>query len=137
MNCMLCKAMLYSNIENERGTCENCARKTGAVVMAPARRRPMPCAKCNHTKLVRAIPRELGTAGEVESNGPMFATYVVARHRYGPDPIHPRSGFGILEMYICRKCGFVEWYCQRPEEIPIGPEYLTEEIDADGDAPYR
>jgi hypothetical protein len=48
-----------------------------------------------------------------------------------------RQGFGVFEAYICKKCGFVEWYCHAPEQIPIGPEYMTEDVDVEGDAPYR
>ncbi len=77
----------------------------------------------------------------------MFATYSVKRHH--PEgwfaskreaqtfPIDPRDGFGVLEMYICRGCGFTDWYCQDPENIPIGPEYMTEEVDVSGEEPHR
>ena len=46
---------------------------------------------------------------------------------------------GLLETYICKKCGFVEWYCIDTHNIPIGPHTMTEEIDyaARGDTPYR
>jgi hypothetical protein len=87
--------------------------------------------------LIRAVPRELTIAEHlVATSGPMFVTYEILRTPT-VDAIHPRSGFGVLEIYVCRRCGFVEWYCQKPEEIPIGPEYMTEEIDVTGDGPYR
>jgi hypothetical protein len=39
------------------------------------------------------------------------------------------TSHGTLEMYVCRRCGFVEWYCADPERVPIGPAYMTEDID--------
>ena len=123
--CAVCSRMLLPGVEEQRSVCEPCALAGGAIDMPPPRRRPAPCGKCNHMKLVRVIPRGLAR----DSVGPMFATY-----RF---PVEPREGFGVFEAYICKKCGFVEWYCHAPEEIPIGPEYMTEEIDLEGDAPYR
>jgi hypothetical protein len=47
------------------------------------------------------------------------------------------SGHGMLETYTCLRCGYVEWYCQQPLEIPIGPEYMSELIDYTPTAPHR
>lgn len=124
--------------------------------MAPPRRRPAPCTRCNHHLLIRVIPRELSVATNAlgwnrQSNyaqyAPMFATYQVKRvneinildpHRVLVDPPQPEDGYGAFEMYICKRCGFVEWYCYNPQDIPIGPEYMTEEVSSEqGDAPYR
>lgn len=33
--------------------------------------------------------------------------------------------FGVLETWVCRRCGFVEWYAQAPEQIPIGAPFGT------------
>lgn len=77
----------------------------------------------------------------------MYATYAVHRetavHLFSKDqtvvkPASPREGFGVFEAYICKRCGFVDWYCQDPERIPIGKQYMTEELDADASTePYR
>lgn len=140
--CVVCnRGPLETELQLARRTCDSCATKTGNIVLPPPRRRVAPCVKCNHAKIVRCVPRELSVVEELSQNvpsyGPMFAAYEL-RFRYDKvQPIHARSGFGVLEAYICRKCGFVEWYCQNAEEIPIGPEYMTEELDADGDTPYR
>ena len=122
--CAVCSRMLLPPEEN-RTVCSDCARKSGAIALPPPRRRAAPCTKCNHTKLVRVIPREIGAEG----TGPMFATYHF--------PVNPLYGLGVFETYICKRCGFVEWYCQAPEEIPIGPEYMSEDVDVGGDGPYR
>ena len=127
--CVICDRMLLPDVDGQRSVCEPCASKAGAIAMPPPRRRAAPCMRCNHTKLVRVVPRELVD----DTAGPMFAVYRFQKLR----PLDPREGYGVLEAYICKGCGFVEWYCQAPEEIPIGPEYMTEEIDLDATGPYR
>lgn len=121
--CALCQRMLLPP-EERRGACVDCASRTGAITMPPPRRRIAPCGKCSHTKLVRVIPRER----LADHAGPMYAAY---RYPIGDD------GAGMFEIYVCKQCGFAEWYCHAPEEIPIGPEYMTEEVDVGGEGPYR
>jgi hypothetical protein len=48
---------------------------------------------------------------------------------YGPDERRP---LGILELYVCLKCGFSEWYARNPASIPVGPEFGTEKVVAQG-----
>lgn len=79
---------------------------------------------------MRAIPREIA-----QTAGPMFAAYELTGSPFVA-PIDPRRGFGVFEVFICKRCGFVEWYCEDPQEIPIGPEYMTEDVDV-ADAPFR
>lgn len=147
MTCLLC------GVASTAAICDVCKAATGVREMAPPRRRPAPCTRCNHHLLIRVIPRELSVATNtlgrpLHSNyahyAPMFATYQVKRvHRLEPDraiidPPQAEDGYGAFEMYICKRCGFVEWYCYNPQDIPIGPEYMTEEVSSDpGDAPYR
>lgn len=54
-------------------------------------------------------------------------------------PIDVGLGLGLLELYICKQCGLVEWFCIDPEHIPIEASYMTEEIDyeATSTGPYR
>ena len=47
------------------------------------------------------------------------------------------QGLGLLEMVVCRGCGYVEWFCLDPENIPVGPQYMTERITLEGTTPYR
>jgi hypothetical protein len=136
--CVVCGVIaLTTTLEQARRTCDDCARLTGLIPLPPPRRPRRPCQRCNHDRLIRAIPRELSLLeSSTPTSGPMFATYEIRSWARTVEPIHPRSGFGILEIYICRQCGFVEWYCQDPERIPIGPEYMTEEVTI-GDGPFR
>jgi hypothetical protein len=93
---------------------------------------------------IRAVPREiaphLGTDFD-QVAAPMAVTYGVTVHDFTFVPRHyqadPRKGLGVLELYVCKTCGFVEWYCADPEHIPIGPQHMTEEIDFTSNTPYR
>ena len=79
-------------------------------------------------KFVRAIPREL-----TDQAAPMTLTYDVTRAAAS----NVKGGYGRLEAWACLACNFVEWYCQDTDRIPIGPEYMTELVDYESDAPYR
>ena len=72
----------------------------------------------------------------------MFATYLpsTAKQFFGGTNVsspEPANGFRPMEMYICRGCGFTEWYCQTPEQIPIGAIHSTELMTAPSDGPLR
>lgn len=138
--CVLC------NNETATSVCGPCSRTTGVREMTPARRRAAPCVRCNHTTLIRVIPRELSVHPSdnvtIAAYAPMTATYPVVTTTRGFFPEEfiaaptPLDGLGVFECYICKKCGFVDWFCQDPENIPIGPQFMTEEVDVDG-GPYR
>jgi hypothetical protein len=146
--CILCNNVADTEV------CASCQHLTGVREMAPARRRTAPCVRCNHPKLIRVIPREMSvTPARVEESrmaplahyAPMAATYAVktavVKGFFDSDefvaPPTPLDGLGVFEAYICKRCGFVDWYCQDPESIPIGPEFMTEEVDSESTEPYR
>jgi hypothetical protein len=141
--CRVCNDKLVD--DGPELVCERCRRKLGIVDMPPPRRQPTPCIKCGGTALVRVIPRDHTIApGEVgESVAVPMRLSVMPKttpsffmSRGVAEAPTPSSGRGMLEAYVCRGCGFVEWYCSDPENIPIGPEFMTEAINADGN-PYR
>ncbi|MCX5741308.1 MAG: hypothetical protein NT062_02285 [Proteobacteria bacterium] len=134
--CTLCTGLLNTRIERSRRVCDACAAKTGVVVLQPSQRGRAPCSKCHFTQFVRAVPRELADRDGHPTAGPMFAAYQIPGDELHIEPIDTRRGFGVFEVYICKRCGFVEWYCQDPLEIPIGPEYMTEDVDV-GATPFR
>ncbi len=127
-------------------TCAACAAKCGIVPMPPATRPPAPCQRCNGRVFVRAIPREHTSARSGEQNTqvsvPMFVTHRPSLHdgwvlKYAKE-LEVENGFGVLELYICRACGFVEWYCPTVAAIPLQPNMMTELVDYDaGGEPYR
>ena len=101
--------------------------------------------------------RQDAFVGFVPSVAPMYATYAAdARQRTkmrdwltelvtgrrteaSPgDPLDPRAGgLGLLELYVCTRCGFVEWYCHDVERIPADPALMTELLDYESETPYR
>ncbi len=136
--CRICdKEML----PNPNGICTECQRALGVTEGAlPSPRPARPCARCGHGLLIRcSVQDRLGTgASALSQMAPLAVTYergLVAVDR-GEDVGSP---MGILQAYICRSCGFVDWYATAPEQIPIGPKYGTELVDcsqAEG-GPYR
>jgi hypothetical protein len=97
---------------------------------APPLRPKVPCVRCAGTRFVRAVPRELVAERYVDPNYqqavPMAVTWPPHPTAQGVDE---RNGQGMFEVYVCRTCGFVEWYCRDAASIPIGPEHATEEFD--------
>ena len=147
-HCRICDQELFAS-SSLPDVCTDCAKTLGLVPMPPPRRPAQPCAKCNGMKFIRAIPREYtATDGGVSTHSvvaPMSLTvrpFVTKRGFLGgggnqasePDL---QYSYGTLETYVCVGCGFLEWYCQNPEGIPIGPEYMTDEIDYGSPTPYR
>src|SRR5258705_1909024 len=112
------------------GVCKQCADEVGMKPMPPPRRRAAPCSRCNGMTFARSMPREY--SGEYDRAYPMTVTqpprtvekmFGTGNNVYTPDP---RYGAGVLEVYTCLGCGLVEWYCQDPQKIPIGPEHMTD-----------
>ncbi|MEO8701452.1 MAG: hypothetical protein ABI867_15505 [Kofleriaceae bacterium] len=140
--CSVCNITM-DNVEPataETGICRECRDKLAVKPMGEARRPPVPCQRCNGLRFIRALPREF--SGEWDRAMPMTVTYpvVVTRGIFGGASVQgaePRSGIGRLELYICRGCGFVEWYCDQPADLPIGPQYMTQDIDYGATKPYR
>ncbi len=50
-----------------------------------------------------------------------------------PDLDAPRGSFA---AFVCRACGFTEWYASDPERIPIGPAHGTDVVVVER-TPYR
>jgi hypothetical protein len=141
--CRVCKNQLD---DAAQAVCAGCRETLGIVEMPPARRPVGPCHKCNGTKLIRVIPRDhtvlvAGTYQTLRVTVPMRLTVIpTLSSRWSQDRVdHPDPAMmrGLLEAYVCRTCGFTEWYCSDPQNIPIGPEYMTEAIDDGDGGPYR
>ena len=95
--------------------------------------------RCGGLELIRARMRErtagaLGSDRNVEDFVPFAITYGTSEEyasvfafkkvpSAAPDNARP---FGRLEAWVCRTCGFVEWYAQSPKEIPIAAAHGTE-----------
>jgi len=81
------------------------------------------------------------TSADIQVAGPMYLTHaprvLKGWNAQYVQPVDPRSGYGLLEAYVCWGCGFVEWYCHGADRIPIHPHLMTELIDLDAGGPYR
>jgi hypothetical protein len=135
---------MRSDLERATQACHKCAGKIGLVPMPPSRRPAAPCARCGHRQFVRVIPREKSATGADrvdDVSAPMYLTHAPTAHlqRQLQDakPISTGTGIGMLEAYVCRRCGAVEWYCLDAERIPIHPHLMTQLIDYEGQGPYR
>jgi hypothetical protein len=115
--CRICQEQAVSV---DQGVCVRCMDQRGAVPLPPARRPPLPCIRCTGMQFVRVVPRELRLAHP--------NTFEIAK-------VH--SVAAIIEAYVCTKCGFIDWYCQEPNQIPIGPEHMAELVDYASKEPYR
>lgn len=133
--------------ETSGTVCGNCKHNLG-LTPGEGVRPYQPCARCQHPVLIRALVRELTVEPNVNRSTawtvPMGATYAPnVRTSFwsgdprGTDGAEPTKPYGILEMYVCARCGFTEWYCRDPENIPIGEEFGTEKVDVSGKSPYR
>ena len=86
---------------------------------------------------MRSIPREHVSASRQLRIAalPLYATAPIVPGRCELDA---HQGVGLLEAYICRACGLVEWFCADADKIPAHPLLMTAIIDLDdGGSPYR
>jgi hypothetical protein len=128
---------------NERATqlCASCANALGVIAMPPPRRQFAPCRCCNGMSFIRAMPREVAPMleGGPQVTSPMAVTF--GAQESGWLGMHitadTRRMFGLLEMYVCRACGYVEWYCSDPQNVPVGPQFMTDLVEQSDDGPYR
>jgi len=138
--CSFCtKRMLSSDRDRHLEMCEPCSAELGVMPLPPPRRPPVPCRCCKGQQFIRAIPREV-----TKRAAPMTVTFMYrgpTERMLSPltTPIDVGLGLGLLEVYVCKQCGLVEWFCIDPEHIAIGPSYMTEELDyeATSSGPYR
>jgi hypothetical protein len=144
MECLTCKGPLPAKRLPNQELCNRCSWALGVIPMPEPRRPPAPCMRCNGTVFIRVMPREFSAEGRdrvlshstdvVPLAAPMGLTYDVDKKVETPQ-LHQQRG--IVETYVCKKCGFMEWYCQDPEDMPIGPEYMTDVVDVAGKTAYR
>ncbi len=142
MACKLCKTDLERGTQQEKTmeVCDECAARVGLRPLPAVTRPRVPCTRCNGRSFVHALPREHYPIGELSGAAPMFlTTEPKAKTSWLTQTwIDPRGGQGMFETYVCRTCGFVEWYCVQPDKIPIGKLYNTELVELDeGSGPYR
>lgn len=122
--------------------CEDCARKAGLARSLPSRRPPLPCARCGHRELLRVQMRErtvvTGQQANEERAAPASLTFergvsykgFFALQQVPSAAAKMDQPYGLLDAYVCRSCGFIDWYAQEPEHIPVGAIYGTQLVVA-------
>lgn len=82
------------------------------------------CPLCNHHEILEGQPAEFSTDLNVEL--PMAFAYrlrplglILGEKRLAEQP------FGKLQYYMCRSCGFTQWFVDAPGEVPVGEEFRT------------
>lgn len=149
-SCDACGAAITVTDDRAPRLCAPCAATTGLAYPMPSRRGAWPCMRCGGAQLIRAQVRERAVdSGSAHARGrpaPLAITY--ARGEEFAPPLlslakQPSAApdldvpFGVLDAYVCRACGFVEWYAQEPEKIPIGATFGTSLVEVPGAGPYR
>jgi hypothetical protein len=88
------------------------------------------CPLCGHNEIVQAAPVEWA-----HGVGPVLLAASHERGLLGPKPQKP---FGALNVFVCRRCGFAQWFAFEPGDIPIGEDFGTRLIRGpESGGPYR
>jgi hypothetical protein len=77
------------------------------------------CPQCGHQEVIEAVQSEFGHGNY---GVPMCVTY---DERWVLSGQNPRHGHGPLCLYVCRRCGFCQWYARSPETIPVSEGHRT------------
>jgi hypothetical protein len=129
--------------------CNACLEKSGLQTKGAPDRPAAPCLRCGGLTFVRVEMRErtaiVGGKSNAEHTVPMAVTWAQGQEYAGvftmktiPSATADTSApFGRLYTFVCRTCGFVEWYAANPAEIPIGAAHGTTLVEASSDRPYR
>jgi|KBSMisStaDraftv2_1062788.scaffolds.fasta_scaffold406941_2 ribosomal protein L37E len=81
------------------------------------------CALCGHDEVIEGSARDFfGRYGE--QSEPLAVTQAEAPS-IGSVRLDPEKRLGQLRQYVCRRCGYTQWFAYRPEEIPIGFPHET------------
>ncbi len=82
------------------------------------------CAVCDHREVVSAEAIEFGAR---DTTGPAAIAYAGKDGVYGFQP-KLKQGHGKLRSYTCRKCGYTQWFADKPADIPLDRNMRTKLI---------
>ncbi len=79
------------------------------------------CPKCDYHEIVQALPVTVDPLQQLRRIS-----------------VAPYASVGALNIFICRRCGYSEWYAASPDQIPIGENSSNRLIRGTEPAgPYR
>jgi hypothetical protein len=90
------------------------------------------CPLCNHDEILEAKPVD-AVDGHLVQDPKAAGTrgWVIS----GPSPYHH---YGPLAVYVCRGCGYAQWFVDDPGSIPVSDYYQTRIIKGpESDGPFR
>lgn len=87
-------------------------------------RNSLRCPKCAHEKILH-LPRLWA------HSQPLGEIVAHVGGGWSPTP------FGVMQAYVCARCGFTELYAQQPDKIPIDKIDGAQVLDGAQGAPYR
>jgi ribosomal protein L37E len=95
------------------------------------------CALCGYGEVIEATVRDFfGESGLISE--PLAVTQEAEDRFFGGMQPDPHKRLGKLQQYVCRRCGYTQWFAQNPEDIPIGFPHETELLrGAPKGPPYR
>ena len=90
------------------------------------------CPLCEHNEILESVPAQFG---DQHLEVPFAVTYDRRWVMQGRNPKYPH---GQLRLYVCRRCGYAQWFADNPAKIPVGEEYSTRILRGpEPEAPYR
>ena len=90
------------------------------------------CPLCEHNEILESIP---ALFGDQHKEVAFAVTYDSRWVQNGRNPNHPH---GKVRVYVCRQCGYLQWFADEPATIPVGDEHKTRIIAGpEKVAPYR
>jgi hypothetical protein len=78
------------------------------------------CPLCDHNEIIEAVPAEFSDAGEIVAAVTYDPRWLL--QGLGRNSRRPR---GVLVIYVCRACGYLQWFAKDPDQIPIDEEHCT------------
>ena len=91
------------------------------------------CPLCDHHEVVEGDPGEF--TGDTNREVTAAFAYDARWVRSGRNPDH---AYGVLKYYMWRQCGYLQWFVDNPQEVPLSDEHrprLTKGVERKG--PYR
>lgn len=134
--CIMCQSA-FDNLALDN-ICQKCRKRAALPAAHVMPLRPLePCRRCHGDSFIRTRVRERAAAGHDHVNAfpaALSAGFLNERKsNFWADKVQEEVDLeqpvGIFEIYICRQCGFTEWYTRGWNDIPIGPEFGTEIFD--------
>jgi hypothetical protein len=87
------------------------------------------CPLCRHNEILQTWPEEAGPAG---------GNLLAAAHEKGVLGLNWYKPLGPLSAFVCRRCGFTQWFAAEPARIPVDEKQNVRLIKGpEPQGPYR